>query len=59
MKTSPTTSREERVRAALLDVLHAQWRELGVPFQAPAFEHPLEVIEFTSEAGAASREPSR
>ena len=28
MKTSPTTSREERVRAALLDVLHAQWREL-------------------------------
>ncbi len=49
MKTSPTTSREERVRAALLDVLHAQWRELGVPFQAPAFEHPqrfpLEVID--------------
>jgi len=45
MKTSPTTSREERTRAALLDVLHAQWRELGVPFQAPAFEHPLEVID--------------
>jgi len=49
MKTSPTTPREERVRAALLDVLHAQWRELGVPFQAPAFEHPqrfpLEVID--------------
>jgi hypothetical protein len=45
MKTSPTTSREERARAALLDVLHAQWRELGVPFQAPAFEHPLEVID--------------
>lgn len=45
MKTSPTTSREERVRAALLDVLHAQWRELGVPFQAPAFERPLEVID--------------
>ena len=45
MKTSPTTSREERVRAALLDVLHAQWRELGVPFQARVFEHPLEVID--------------
>ena len=45
MKTSPTTSREERVRAALLDVLHAQWCALGVPFQAPAFEHPLEVID--------------
>jgi len=45
MKTSPTTSREERTRAALLDVLHAQWRELGVPFQAPAFDHPLEVID--------------
>ena len=45
MKTSPTTSREERVRAALLDVLHAQWRELGVPFQAPAFDQPLEVID--------------
>ena len=41
----PTMSCEERVRAALLDVLHAQWRELGVPFQAPAFEHPLEVID--------------
>lgn len=45
MKTSPTTSREERIRAALLDVLHAQWRELGVPFRAPAFDHPLEVID--------------
>ncbi|MBL9141254.1 MAG: hypothetical protein JNK53_05250 [Phycisphaerae bacterium] len=45
MKTLPTTSRDERVRAALLDVLHAQWRELGVPFQAPAFDHPLEVID--------------
>jgi hypothetical protein len=49
MKTSPTTSREDRVREALLDVLHAQWRELGVPFQAPAFDHPqrfpLEVID--------------
>ncbi len=49
MKTSPTTSREERVRVALLDVLHAQWRELGVPFEAPAFDHPqrfpLEVID--------------
>ena len=45
MKTSPTTSREDRVREALLDVLHAQWREFGVPFQAPAFDHPLEVID--------------
>jgi hypothetical protein len=45
MKTSPTPSREERIRAALLDVLHAQWRELGVPFQSPAFDHPLEVID--------------
>jgi len=45
MKTSPTTSREERVRAVLLDVLHAQWRELGVPFQAPAFGDSLEVID--------------
>ena len=49
MKTSPTTSREDRVRAALLDVLHAQWRELGVPFHAAAFDHPqrfpLEVID--------------
>jgi hypothetical protein len=49
MKTSPTTSREDRVREALLDVLHAQWRELGVPFQVSAFDHPqrfpLEVID--------------
>ena len=34
---------------ALLDVLHAQWRELGVPFEALAFDHPqrfpLEVID--------------
>jgi len=49
MKTPPTTSREDRVRAALLDVLHAQWRELGVPFHAAAFDHPqrfpLEVID--------------
>ena len=45
MTTLPTTSREERIRAALLDVLHAQWRELGVPFQAPAFDQPLEVID--------------
>jgi hypothetical protein len=49
MKTSPITSREDRVREALLDVLHAQWRELGVPFQVPAFDHPqrfpLEVID--------------
>ena len=45
MKTSPTTSLEVRIRAALLDVLHAQWRELGVPFQARAFDHPLEVID--------------
>lgn len=33
MKTSPTTSKTG-VRAALLDVLHAQWREFGVPFNA-------------------------
>jgi hypothetical protein len=45
MKISPTTSREERVRAALFDVLYAQWRELGVPFEAAVFDHPLEVID--------------
>ena len=45
MTTSPTTSLEPRVRGALLDVLHAQWRELGVPLQAPPFKHLLEVID--------------
>jgi hypothetical protein len=45
MKTSPITLHEERVRAALLDVLHVQWRELGVPFETAAFDHPLEVID--------------
>lgn len=35
MTTLPTTSREVGVRGALLDVLHAQWRDLGVPFESP------------------------
>ncbi len=50
MKTSPTTSpttssSEGRVREALLTVLHAQWRALGVPFSsAPPATCP-EVID--------------
>jgi len=44
MKTSPTTS-EAGVRAALLDVLHAQWREFGVPFNAILPGAKLEVID--------------
>lgn len=44
MKTSPTTS-ETGVRAALLDVLHAQWREFGVPFNAILPGAKLEVID--------------
>lgn len=45
MTTSPITSLDERLRTALLDVLHAQWRELGVPFHAPDLAQPLEVID--------------
>ncbi len=45
MPTSPTTSPEHVVREALLDVLHAQWREFGVPFDAPSFKAPLEAID--------------
>jgi len=44
MKTSLTTF-EARCRAALLDVLHAQWRELGVPFSSPLRAKGLEVID--------------
>lgn len=44
MKTSPTTS-ETGVRAALLDVLYAQWREFGVPFNAILPGAKLEVID--------------
>lgn len=44
MKTSPTTS-ETRVREALLDILHLQWREFGVPLRAPELEGQLEVID--------------
>jgi hypothetical protein len=44
MKTSPTTS-EAGVRAALLDVLHAQWREFGVPFNVILPGAKLEVID--------------
>lgn len=45
MPTWPTTSPEQVLREALLDVLHAQWREFGVPFDAPSFETPLEAID--------------
>jgi len=41
MTTTPTTSLDARLRTALLDVIHAQWRELGVPFHAPEIGHPL------------------
>jgi hypothetical protein len=44
MKTSPTTS-EAGVRDALLDVLHAQWREFGVPFNVILPGAKLEVID--------------
>ncbi len=44
MKTSPTTSKTG-VRAVLLDVLHAQWREFGVPFNAILPDAKLEVID--------------
>jgi hypothetical protein len=45
MATTPTTSHEEQVRSALLDVLHAQWRALGVPFTGPDLGDQLEVID--------------
>jgi hypothetical protein len=45
MTTTPTTSLEHHARAALLDALHAQWRELGVPFHTPEHGRPLEVID--------------
>lgn len=46
MKTSPTTSSSEaRFRTALLDVLHAQWRAFGVPFNSPLADAELEVID--------------
>jgi len=45
MTTTPTTSLEERVRTALLDVLHAQWREFGVPFHSVEFAQGLEVVD--------------
>lgn len=45
MKISPTTSRETRLRETLLDALHAQWREFGVPFASRAWPQPLEVID--------------
>ncbi len=47
MPTSPTTSdsSREQFRAAVLDVLFAQWRDLGVPVHAPVFAAPLEVID--------------
>jgi len=45
MGNLPTTSRETRLREALLDALHAQWRELGVPFASRAWGEPLEVID--------------
>lgn len=45
MTTTPTTSTEARIDSALLDVLHAQWRALGVPFTETAVGEPLEVID--------------
>jgi hypothetical protein len=45
MPIPPTTSRESRLREALLDALHAQWRELGVPFGSRTWDQPLEVID--------------
>lgn len=44
MPTSPTTS-SDPLRGAILDVLFAQWRDLGVPVHAPVFDAPLEVID--------------
>ena len=45
MTTTPTTSREECLRSALLNVLHAQWRELGVPLAGPDIGDRLEVVD--------------
>ena len=45
MTTTPTTSREESLRRALLDVLYAQWRELGVPLAGPDIGDRLEVVD--------------
>ena len=45
MTTTPTTSREESLRSALLDVLYAQWRELGVPLAGPDIGDRLEVVD--------------
>lgn len=44
MKTSRTTF-EGRIRTALLDVLHAQWREFGVPFRGSAPTGALETVD--------------
>lgn len=44
MKTSPTTF-EQRIRAALLDVVYAQWREFGLPFNPSLPPNGLEVID--------------
>jgi hypothetical protein len=44
MKTLLTTS-ETRIRTSLLEVLHAQWREFGVPFHSAHLTSQLEVID--------------
>jgi len=44
MKTSLTTS-EHRVRDWLLDLLHSQWRALGVPFSVERPVSPQEAID--------------
>lgn len=44
MKTSLTTF-EGRVRDWLLDLLHSQWRVLGVPFSTSQPQRPSEVID--------------
>jgi len=44
MKTSLTTS-EHRIRDWLLDLLHSQWRTLGVPFSVAREPRPEEAID--------------
>ena len=44
MKTSPTTF-EEDLRGRLLDVVHGQWHDLGVPFSNPLRANAAEVID--------------
>lgn len=46
MANSPTTSTEDRLRAALLDLVHAQWASLGAAFAVePAAGTTHEVVD--------------